>query len=122
MNKTDFRRVVRTPRIHYDDDTCRERGRGGLGERERRRERKREGGKRERQRGRRERERERERKRERKREKAVCSCGLEMPRSLTRNDCLLLEDLVKSCVRRERGENGGHVIRDTTSRGLCGRV
>jgi len=58
--------------------------------------------------------------REREREKAVCSCGLEMPRSLTRNDCLLLEDVVKSCVRRERGEK--HVIRDTTSRGLRGFV
>ena len=37
------------------------------------------------------------------------------------NECLLLEDLVQSCVRGKGGSEG-HVLRDTTSRGLRGRV
>jgi hypothetical protein len=36
--------------------------------------------------------------------------------------CLLLQDLVQSCVRGEGGDIGGHVLRETTSRGLCGLV
>ena len=36
--------------------------------------------------------------------------------------CLLLQDLVQSCVRGEGEDNGGHVLRETTSRGLCGLV
>jgi hypothetical protein len=36
--------------------------------------------------------------------------------------CLLLQDLVQSCVRGEGGDFGRHVLRETTSRGLCGLV
>ncbi len=36
--------------------------------------------------------------------------------------CLLLQDLVQSCFRGEGGGIGGHVLRETTSRGLCGLV
>jgi hypothetical protein len=36
--------------------------------------------------------------------------------------CLLLQNLVQSCVRGEGGDIGGHVLRETTSRGLCGLV
>ena len=36
--------------------------------------------------------------------------------------CLLLQDLVQSCLRGEGGKIGGHVLRETTSRGLCGLV
>jgi hypothetical protein len=41
--------------------------------------------------------------------------------------CLLLQDLVQSCLRGEGGilgggDIGGHVLRETTSRGLCGLV
>ena len=35
--------------------------------------------------------------------------------------CLLLQDLVQSCLRGG-GDIGGHVLRETTSRGLCGLV
>jgi hypothetical protein len=35
---------------------------------------------------------------------------------------LLLQDLVQSCVRGEGGDIGGHVLRETLSRGLCGLV
>jgi hypothetical protein len=34
--------------------------------------------------------------------------------------CLLLQDLVQSCWRGGGGGMGGHVVRETTSRGLCG--
>jgi hypothetical protein len=34
--------------------------------------------------------------------------------------CLLLQDLVQSCLRGGGGGSGGHVLRETTSRGLCG--
>jgi hypothetical protein len=34
--------------------------------------------------------------------------------------CLLLQDLVQSCLRGGGGDMGGHVLRETTSRGLCG--
>jgi hypothetical protein len=34
--------------------------------------------------------------------------------------CLLLQDLVQSCLLGEGGDMGGHVLRETTSRGLCG--
>jgi hypothetical protein len=33
--------------------------------------------------------------------------------------CLLLQYLLQSCSREN---NGGHVLRETTSRGLCGLV
>jgi hypothetical protein len=33
--------------------------------------------------------------------------------------CLLLQYLLQSCSRGEGGNNGGHVLRETTSRGLC---
>jgi hypothetical protein len=36
--------------------------------------------------------------------------------------CLLLQDLVQSCLRGEGGDIWGHVLRETTSRGLCGLV
>jgi len=35
---------------------------------------------------------------------------------------LLLEDLVQSCSRGGGEDGGGHVLRETTSRGLCGLV
>jgi hypothetical protein len=35
--------------------------------------------------------------------------------------CLLLQDLVISCFRGEGGDMGGHVLRETTTQGLCGR-
>jgi hypothetical protein len=38
--------------------------------------------------------------------------------------CLLLQDLVQSCLHAWGGDQGGgmggHVLRETTSRGLCG--
>jgi hypothetical protein len=34
--------------------------------------------------------------------------------------CLLLQDLVQSCWRGGGADMGGHVLRETTSRGLCG--
>jgi hypothetical protein len=34
--------------------------------------------------------------------------------------CLLLQDLVQSCLHGGGGDMGGHVLRETTSRGLCG--
>jgi hypothetical protein len=34
--------------------------------------------------------------------------------------CLLLQDLVQNCLRGGGGDMGGHVLRETTSRGLCG--
>jgi hypothetical protein len=34
--------------------------------------------------------------------------------------CLLLQDLVQSCLRGGGGDMGGHVLREMTSRGLCG--
>jgi hypothetical protein len=36
--------------------------------------------------------------------------------------CLLLQDLVQSCLRGEGGDIWGQVLRETTSRGLCGLV
>jgi len=39
-----------------------------------------------------------------------------------RNVYLLLQYLLQSCSRVWRGEGGGHVLRETTSRGLCGLV
>jgi hypothetical protein len=36
--------------------------------------------------------------------------------------CLLLQNLLQSCSRGGEGEKGGHVLRRTTSRGLCGLV
>jgi hypothetical protein len=36
--------------------------------------------------------------------------------------CLLLQDLVQSCLHGGGGDMGGHVLRETTSRGLCGLV
>ena len=33
--------------------------------------------------------------------------------------CLLLQDLLQSCSRGWGGGNGGHVLRETTSRGRC---
>jgi hypothetical protein len=36
--------------------------------------------------------------------------------------CLLLQDQIQSCVRGEGGDIRGHVLRETTSRGLCGLV
>ena len=36
--------------------------------------------------------------------------------------CLLLQYLLQSCLRVCGGEGGGHVLRETTSRGLCGLV
>jgi hypothetical protein len=42
-------------------------------------------------------------------DKLVCVCV-----------CLLLQDLVQSCLRGAGGDMGGHVLRETTSRGLCG--
>jgi hypothetical protein len=35
---------------------------------------------------------------------------------------LLLQDLVQSCLHGKGGDIGGHVLRETTSRGLCGPV
>ncbi len=35
---------------------------------------------------------------------------------------LLLQDLVQSCSRVGGEDSGGHVLRETTSRGLCGLV
>ena len=35
---------------------------------------------------------------------------------------LLLQDLVQSCSRGGGEDSGGHVLRETTSRGLCGLV
>jgi hypothetical protein len=34
--------------------------------------------------------------------------------------CLLLQDLVQSCLHGGGGDMAGHVLRETTSRGLCG--
>jgi hypothetical protein len=34
--------------------------------------------------------------------------------------CLLLQDLVQSCLHGGGGDMGGHVLREMTSRGLCG--
>jgi hypothetical protein len=34
--------------------------------------------------------------------------------------CLLLQDLVQICLHGGGGNMGGHVLRETTSRGLCG--
>jgi hypothetical protein len=34
--------------------------------------------------------------------------------------CLLLQDLVQNCLRGGWGDMGGHVLREMTSRGLCG--
>jgi hypothetical protein len=34
--------------------------------------------------------------------------------------CLLLQDLVEGCAREGEEDSGGHVLWDTTSRGLCG--
>ena len=36
--------------------------------------------------------------------------------------CLLLQDLVQSCLCVWGGDIGGHALRETTSRGLCGLV
>ena len=36
--------------------------------------------------------------------------------------CLLLQDLVQRCLHGGGGDMGGHVLRETTSRGLCGLV
>ena len=36
--------------------------------------------------------------------------------------CLLLQDPLQSCLRVGGGDIGGHVLRETTSRGLCGLV
>jgi hypothetical protein len=36
--------------------------------------------------------------------------------------CLLLQDLVQSCLHGGGGDMGGHVLLETTSRGLCGLV
>ncbi len=36
--------------------------------------------------------------------------------------CFLLQDLEQSCLRGGGGDIGGHVLRETTSRGLCGLV
>jgi hypothetical protein len=36
--------------------------------------------------------------------------------------CLLLEDLVQRCLHGGGGDMGGHVLRETTIRGLCGLV
>jgi hypothetical protein len=37
--------------------------------------------------------------------------------------CLLLQDLVQNCLHGGGGgDMGGHVLRETTSRGLCGLV
>jgi hypothetical protein len=36
--------------------------------------------------------------------------------------CLLLQDLVQSCLRGGAVGVGGHVLRETTSRGLCAAV
>jgi hypothetical protein len=33
---------------------------------------------------------------------------------------VLEQDLVQSCLRVGGGDMGGHVLRETTSRGLCG--
>ena len=35
--------------------------------------------------------------------------------------CLLLQDLIQSCCEGG-GDSGGHVLRETTSQGLCGLV
>jgi hypothetical protein len=35
---------------------------------------------------------------------------------------VLLQDLVQSCLHGGGGDMGGHVLRETTSRGLCGLV
>jgi hypothetical protein len=34
--------------------------------------------------------------------------------------CLLLQDFVESCAREGEEDSEGHVLWDTTSRGLCG--
>jgi hypothetical protein len=36
--------------------------------------------------------------------------------------CLLLQYLLQGCSRGGGGNNGGHVLQETTSRGLCGLV
>jgi hypothetical protein len=36
--------------------------------------------------------------------------------------CLLLQYLLQSCSRGGEKDSGGHVLRETTSRGLCGLV
>jgi hypothetical protein len=36
--------------------------------------------------------------------------------------CLLLQDLVQRCLHGGGGDMGGHVLRETTSRCLCGLV
>jgi hypothetical protein len=36
--------------------------------------------------------------------------------------CLLLQDLVQSCVRGEGGDIGEHVLQEMTRQGLCGLV
>ena len=36
--------------------------------------------------------------------------------------CLLLQYLLQSCSRGGVGDSGGNVLRETTSRGLCGLV
>ena len=36
--------------------------------------------------------------------------------------CFSLQYLSQSCSRGEGGDSGGHVLRETTSRGLCGLV
>ena len=43
------------------------------------------------------------------------------PKGCDRQGSLLLQDLYKSCARGG-GEEGGRVLWDATSRGLCGRV
>ena len=43
-------------------------------------------------------------------------------RDSARGVCLLLQYLLQSCSRGGGGNNGGHVLRETTSRGLCGLV
>jgi hypothetical protein len=40
--------------------------------------------------------------------------------NLFKRVCLLLQDLVQSCLLGGGGDMGGHVLRETTSRGLCG--
>jgi hypothetical protein len=48
--------------------------------------------------------------------------GIEVRLGLPVCVCLLLQDLVQSCLRGEGKDIGGHVLRETTSRGLCGLV
>jgi hypothetical protein len=52
----------------------------------------------------------------------VCVYCICRKRQARNSVCLLLQDLVQSCVRGEGGDIGGHVLRETTSRGLCGLV